>query len=90
MPLLFKCGFRATARTNMAYCFAQPVIGPARGRTRWLAMTLLDIQPSVRGLRLLAARLDLADSGRAAFAVGLLAAFDRQRVIGHVFGDHRA
>ena len=22
-------------------CFAEPVIGPANGRTRWLAMTIL-------------------------------------------------
>jgi hypothetical protein len=25
-------------------CFAEPVIGPAEGRTRWLAMTELDFQ----------------------------------------------
>jgi hypothetical protein len=33
-------------------CFAEPVIGPAKGRTRWLAMTwMVRWMPSLRGAR---------------------------------------
>src|SRR5580704_5083898 len=41
-------------------------------------------------LRLLGSRLHLADSRSTAFAVGLRAALDRKRIVGHVLGDHRA
>ena len=41
-------------------------------------------------LRLLAARLHLAISLGPALAGGLLAAFDGQRIVGHVLGDDRA
>src|SRR6185437_8336653 len=41
-------------------------------------------------LRLLPPRLQLAISGRPAFADALRAALDRHRIVGHVAGDHRA
>src|SRR3954452_8578079 len=38
-------------------CFAEPVIGPAKGRTRWLAMTLIVRSFTIRAI----ARLFRAD-----------------------------